>query len=735
MKKTFLLGIMICLVGATFAREPMQWYSYWGSNVAGNQIEPQRMVVDADGNIYVAALFGGTSVAVESTTLNSNSAADKGDAVIVKLSPDKAILWTYPIVNAGSATITDIAVDHAGNVVATGAFTNSIKVGAGSMVVDDTNLGEQSIYVLRLTAAGQALNAFQIPAAEAKGGKLAIDSQDNIIVTGLLDGDATFIPGSDAEGDFQASSQIFVAKYAPNGTHMWHQFRNGIGSAAYGKPSVVVDNNDNVYVAASMAGTTTFAGQSLYSTAANAALLAYSATGAEQWAHVIWGDKSGEVGDLAYSPIGEVAIAFNHFSDGLFIDDLGEEFKCENAHDPDGTMSGFFAFDLSGQFKWFYDWGYCTTNDGSASYSPANSACYGLRCTDEGVWYATGYMTGRYGGKRLPVEERSIPAGKNSGVETVDNQWLQHNTNGGQDCYLLTLTREGKLANAVRPGGPQYEYGMDIALSPDKKSLYLLEHINVRNNTPYTCPDNLFDSWTDLYAPSGWESRKASYTLLNVYCPENDGSSTAYTKAYKGQFASAMLVKYALPEINPNALPYFTVGQTYNQTVALNNPTGVRHYFSPLATSGDVQAVCGENCSISFGPAPDANPRFVGLIAVDSIALPGTITYYGYDSSTKRSLRSQPRNVRYMPLLEGNNTALGEVSLDAAIYPTVCRDNINIRCEEKNYTVNIYSIDGRMVFSHDNVTVIGLGGRLPAGMYQVEVRAGKARRVETIIVQ
>ena len=48
MKKTFLLGIMICLVGATFAREPMQWYSYWGSNVAGNQIEPQRMVVDAD---------------------------------------------------------------------------------------------------------------------------------------------------------------------------------------------------------------------------------------------------------------------------------------------------------------------------------------------------------------------------------------------------------------------------------------------------------------------------------------------------------------------------------------------------------------------------------------------------------------------------------------------------------------------------------------------------------------
>ena len=738
MRKTFFVGILLCLGLVAYAQRSMEWYSYWGSNTAGNQIDPKRMVVDGEGNIYIVALFGGDQVVVESEMLESLSAGDPGDAVIVKLSPNQDLLWVRTLVSSGSATVSDIALDGNGSVIIMGTFDEEIMYDPDNdsiYVLDDSNAGDAAIFVMKLDAeTGESQAIWQIPAFSVEAGKLAIDSQNNILICGLLSGSATFEPGADAEGGVQNNNQLFVAKYNNSGTLLWHQFRNDPGaSSTYGVPSIAVDANNNFYVASAIAGSTNIMGDAISTTSSNAFILAYNASGVEQWYHMIYGDGSDNASDIATSPIGEVVIAINHQSANLQIDDMAEFFNNGYAFGSAFRHSAFFSFDLSGEFKWFYDWGYSNGDSGS------DAICYGLRCTDEGVWYATGMMTGRYGGSRLAGG--TLPNGKNSGVETVDNQWLQHNTNGGHDCYLITLTRDGKLANAIRPGGTQYEDGMDVALSPDKNSLYLLMSINVRDKAPYTCPDNIFDSFSDLYAPSGWKSRKGSYTLLNVFCPENNGGSAAYSTAYKGQFASSLLVKYAMPEINPNQLPYFTVGQPYSLALSITNPQGVSKLF-PLQCYGDVSFV---NNTVS-GTFPDAQDRYVGVLAVDSIALPGAITYYEYDDGDiskghgdHYSIRSNPRSCRYMPLLaDQGGTGLMEAvnnSLDAAIYPTLCNADLHISCAEKQYTVNIYTIDGRMVFSHDNVTVIGIGGRLPKGLYQVEVRADKARRVSTIVVQ
>lgn len=656
MKKFFLLGMMVCLTMVANAQRSMEWYSYWGSNIAGSQIDPQRMVVDNDGNIYVAANYGGDKVAVESTTLISNSAADKGDAVIVKMSPSKVVQWTYKVVNVGSASIADIALDSQGNIVAVGAFNNKINAVNGAMALDDSNMGEAAIYVLKLNAAGQALKAWQIPAVGAKANSVVIDKNDNIIIAGLLDGDATFVPGGEPEGDFNNTAQLFIAKYDANGNHLWHQFRNDEGNSVYGKAYLAVDENENIYVASSINGSTTILTNTISTTVSNAFIVCCNANGNAQWFHMIDGEESDVAGAIAYSPIGQVIIAVNHHSGDLRIDDMSDEFNNGYAFSAAYEHAAFFSFDVNGNFKWFYDWGYSNGDSGS------DAPCYSLRCTDEGVLYATGMMTGRYGGSRLPSETRTLPAGKNSGVETIDNQWLQHNTNGGHDCYMLTLTRSGKLANAIRPGGPQYEDGMDVALSPDKKSLYLLMQINVRDNVPYTCPDNIFDSWTDLDK----YNRKGNYTVLNVLCPENNGSSTNYTKAYKANFASSMLVKYAMPEINPNELPHFTVNEVYSQEMSILNPQG-QVSFTALEKYADVWF---ENNIVS-GQFANNNARHIGILAVDSIALPGDITYYEYDDGNTEaghgnhySIRSNPRNLRYFALTEGENEEGIEAILD-----------------------------------------------------------------------
>ena len=649
MKKFFLLGMMVCLAMVVNAQRSMEWYSYWGSNEPGNQIDPQRMAVDKDGNIYVAATFGGAKVAVENQKLESKSTADNGDAVVIKMSATKQVVWSYPIVNTGKATISDIAIDSKGNIFAMGSFDNSIKSVDGVMKPGDlyADFGTISIYVIKLSDAGKLLAAWQIAASDgAKAGKMAIDSKDNVVISGLLDGDAVFEAGKDAEGDAQNSAQLFVAKYDNGGKLLWHQFRNDEGATStYGLPSIALDDKNNMYVATSLTGKTTFAGNKLEAASSNALLLNYDAEGQEGWYHIIGGNESDAAGAIAYNPCGLVAIAVNHHSGDLYIDGKAEEYNSGYTFAASYTHSAFFAFDTKGDFKWFYDWGYSNGEEGS------DAVCHALRCTDEGVWYAAGMMTGRFGGSRLYEFDKdnplSLPKGKNSGVETVDRQWLQHNTNGGWDCYVLTLTRNGKLANAIRPGGTQYETGVDIALSPDKKSMYLLMQINVRNNIPYTCPDNLFDSFSDLYAPTEWESRKSDYTLLNVYCPENKGKSDNYTDEYKAKFASSMLVKYAMPEINPNMLPYFTVNEAYNQKIAVADPKGKAMIYA-LERSNDVKF---ENDAVS-GTFADENDRYVGLIASDSIAVPGNgkIKYYEYDQETHRSLRSLPRNVRYMAL-------------------------------------------------------------------------------------
>jgi len=725
MKKTFFLGMMLCLGMVAYGQRSMEWYSYWGSNLSGNQIEPQRMAVDNNGDIYVAALFGGTHVNVEAQTLLSQSATDKGDAVLVKMSPSKVVQWTYSVVASGKATITDVVIDGNGNIFVTGAFNNAIRVGNNYMFLDDSNWGAAAIYVMKISPTGQGLAAWQIPALGAKGGKLAIDSQNNVYVCGILDGDALFTPDGEAEGDFNNNAQMFVAKFDNNGNHLWHRFHTDDGAvSSYGAASLAVDANDNVYVGSSITGTTTLMGDPINASVSEVFLICYNASGVAQWYHTITGERGQTTADVAVSPIGEVAISVNHFSEELQIDGIGDRFSNGYAFGATYQHNAIFSFDFSGEFKWFYDWGYSNGDSGS------DAICYALRCSDEGVWYVAGMMTGRYGAVRLP--NPTIPNGKNSGVESVDNQWMQHNTNGGHDCYLLTLTRDGKLANVIRPGGTQYEDGMDVALSPDKKSIYFLLSINVRDNVPYTCPDNIFDSFTDLYAPANWPSRKTQYTLLNVFCPENDGTATKYTTAYKGAFNSSLLVKYSLPDVNPHNLPFFTVGQAYSQALNLVNPQGAATLF-PLQKYGDVNF---DGVSVS-GTFPDETDRYVGVLLIDSIALPGAINYYAYDTAHHRSIRTNPRSVRYMPLTKsGSSTALSEVgALAAQVYPTLCKGDLYINCEEKNYTVNIYSIDGRMVFSHDNVAVVSVGGRLAKGMYQVEVVAGKGRHVTTIFVQ
>lgn len=705
MKKKFFFLVALVAITLQTSAQVMDWYTYWGSNQAGSQIEPVRMLVDNDGNIYTAALFGGSAVKILDETVPSLSGVDKGDAVITKMSAEKTALWTRALVSTGSAAIRDITIDKENNLIAVGTFSGTIKPDDTHTMTmaDPSGYTTLSIFVLRFNPDGDILNMWQLPSEEATINNVSVDGNNNIIISGTFGSEMSFNPAAPEAmvGSTQYFNQMFVAKYTTTGEMVWAKFKQD-ATASYSNVYSKADTDGNIFVSGTFTGTTTFASTEMTTATAvsDMFLTKYSATGDETWAKHIKGSRNDKVAGIEVSPIGDVAVLSSYYSEDISItgvtDTIHTGFR-NLAGAPTQYHIGVFTFKkTTGDYRWWYSYG-----QGSTAGGGGGLAMY-IRCTDEGVWYVGGNTSGRYG----DTSTFDSFGNSNSGLRTVDGVWHQHNTNGGADAVYLVLNREGKLASIARPGGIQTEALQDIALSPDKKSVYFLLGINVRANIIYTCVDNLFDSFTDLYTAF---PRKEKYTLVQVLCPEApvDGKYSATNVG----FSSMIVAKYDFPEINPNALPAYTSGVEYTQPLAIVAPAGVPQFYQ-MSISDELNFVDNTVSGLINGN----EQLYIGVVAIDSTALPGTITYYAQDPN-KVSIRGNSRNVRYLKLNAKDDTALELVNVaDATFYPTRCVDVLNVKTTASNYEVKIYTQLGQLVGKHRNAKSISVNN-LPIGVY------------------
>ncbi|MEJ7727617.1 MAG: hypothetical protein WKG00_00200 [Polyangiaceae bacterium] len=85
----------------------------------------ETVAVDADGNVIVAGLFGGTMV-IGSDTLTSS---DDQDVFVAKLDPLGAPIWALAVEGTASSNVATVAVGAAGEVYLGGVFTGSLGAG------------------------------------------------------------------------------------------------------------------------------------------------------------------------------------------------------------------------------------------------------------------------------------------------------------------------------------------------------------------------------------------------------------------------------------------------------------------------------------------------------------------------------------------------------------------------------------------------------------------------------
>lgn len=237
----------------------------WARAIGGSGDDSANGVaVDPAGNTIVVGSFKG------SINANGNNLSSRGgeDVFVSKYSADGNLIWSVQGGGAGNDKATAVAVDRDGSIYVVGAFERSAMFGS-------TNIGLQSsgyqsggiikpdtdIFIAKYNPNGTLVWVKQAGGYGIDSATgVAVDKAGNVIVIGHFDDLARF-----GQIDLPAlgDTDIFVAKYRGDGELLWAI--NAGGQGYDDASAVAVDDSGNIYITGQFNGTARFDNVFLYS--------------------------------------------------------------------------------------------------------------------------------------------------------------------------------------------------------------------------------------------------------------------------------------------------------------------------------------------------------------------------------------------------------------------------------------------------------------------------------------
>lgn len=231
------------------------WSTGFGDT--GNE-EAIAVAVDASDNVIVSGTFD-NSVNFGGTKLTTNGSTD---TFLLKLTPAGAHSWSSGYGGSMTDQPAGLAVDASGNIFLSATFTGMSSFGGTAQ----NSSGGSDVMLAKYSSDGTHLWSTHYGGSGTDAsGALATDSSGNVISVGSFQGTATF--GGSSLMSMGQPSDVFFAKYSPDGTHLWSK-RLG-GPKAERAYSVTVDRNDNIFIAGSFDGTVNFGGSDLVTAGAD----------------------------------------------------------------------------------------------------------------------------------------------------------------------------------------------------------------------------------------------------------------------------------------------------------------------------------------------------------------------------------------------------------------------------------------------------------------------------------
>ena len=262
------------------------------------------VAVDNNGNVYIAGGYTSTSVNFSGTTLtNSGSALYTNDLFIAKYDALGNLSWAISPVGTGSEGVTKLAIDSNGDLLAFGSFSTDITLGATTY----TSAGSTDLVLMKYNAVGTVSWAKQMGGANMDlGYGIALDSQDNILLTGGFSGTATF--GGNTLTTAGIYNELYLLKLDPSGNDIWHKQQaatsNNVGI------SVKVNSNNDVYLASDFNGTAQVGSSSYISSGSgDLYIVKYNSSGTKLWSIQGGGNNFDDMRDMSLDPSGNVYIS------------------------------------------------------------------------------------------------------------------------------------------------------------------------------------------------------------------------------------------------------------------------------------------------------------------------------------------------------------------------------------------------------------------------------------------
>jgi hypothetical protein len=241
------LSIALCLLLIPFV-SPAQTFG-WAKDFGGSvgTAEGDDIARDANGNLYVVGDFTGT-VDFDPGAGTSNLSGN-ADIYLCKLDANGDFVWVRSFGLSSIEYAYGIAVDAAGDVYITGAFTGLVDADPGPAIHYLSSNGNTDFFIIKMSAAGNFLWGHSFGAAgHDYGYGLTTDATGNLLVTGTYTGTMDVDPGA---GTFNlslngGSSDGFLFSLDPNGNFGWAI--NFGGADNEGGHCIARDNSGNIYV-------------------------------------------------------------------------------------------------------------------------------------------------------------------------------------------------------------------------------------------------------------------------------------------------------------------------------------------------------------------------------------------------------------------------------------------------------------------------------------------------------
>jgi len=240
------------------------------------------------------------------------TSAGSSDILVAKLSAgDGSHRWSKRFGSPTSDGGAGVAIDADGNVLVTGVFRATVNFGGGPL---EAQAGKFATFVAKFDAAGSHRwsDGFGGTTGSSEGFGITTDGDGNVLVTGSATGTVNFGGGS---LDGSSQRDIFVAKFASTGSHLWSQRFGDFDAAGFG---IATDAAGNVLVTGYFAGTVNFGGGPLTSaihisgavgtSSSDIFVVKFAPEGSHVWSKQFGNDYTDQGVGIATDAIGNVLV-------------------------------------------------------------------------------------------------------------------------------------------------------------------------------------------------------------------------------------------------------------------------------------------------------------------------------------------------------------------------------------------------------------------------------------------